>query len=316
MWAGTEADATKASWLAAAAALHSAPQDLEPCALRPREECELRPDGGGCIILLRHGESVWNRANRFTGWEDVPLSPLGEEQAVRAAGLLEDAGLAGCIDRVFTSSLKRTIKTSWLVQESLDLFNVAVTSDWRLNERMYGALTGLNKDTTRAFLGDEAFEALRQDPPPVDHDSCHNPASDRRFGSTPPAHLPIKESFVDTRERVMPYWRSEILPAAAGGQTVLVISSKNTLRSLLTGILDDARTPPEVSAQLTDLDVPNGAPLLYYPATHSFEPLGEEAFDPRLLAALAAASHDSSSSAPQWYDSSSSSGSSRAPAVA
>jgi 2,3-bisphosphoglycerate-dependent phosphoglycerate mutase len=123
------------------------------------------------VVLLRHGESTWNGANRFTGWHDVPLSSQGEQQAVEAARLLEASNV--CFDVVYTSTLKRTIKTAWMVLETLDAFTLPLVHSWRLNERMYGQLTGLNKAQTLEVLGDEAFELLRRTPPPIDPESCY-----------------------------------------------------------------------------------------------------------------------------------------------
>ena len=119
---------------------------------------------GGAVVLLRHGESTWNDANRFTGWHDVPLSERGEAQAKQVADMLREEGL--CFDAVYVSTLKRTIKTAWIILEQLDDFTVPVIASWRLNERNYGALTGLDKAETREFLGDERFEKLRRNPPP------------------------------------------------------------------------------------------------------------------------------------------------------
>ena len=138
---------------------------------------EVQCDKKGLIILLRHGESKWNAEDRFTGWHDVPLSAQGEDQAVEAAQALQAAGLDRCIDVVYASALKRTIKTAWLVLETLDDYTVPIEQAWQLNERMYGLLTGLNKKATRDYLGDELFEELRRDPPPLDRGSCYDPAS-------------------------------------------------------------------------------------------------------------------------------------------
>jgi len=250
---------------------------------------------------------------RFTGWYDVPLTPRGEREALDAADTLRSSGV--CVDVVFTSTLKRTIKTAWLVLEALDKFTVPISQRWRLNERMYGELTGLNKAEARAWLGDAGFEQLRRTPPPLERGSCFDPASSLSLrslvaagssgggleegygGATPRRGLvrqvPAAESFEDTRDRVLPCWQEEILPQALAGKTVLVISSKNTLRSLIQSITG---MPME---HAVDLDIPNGVPIVFYPETRSLtmvgsdRPLGsvppEVANDSRAVAASAAA---------------------------
>ncbi|EOD06164.1 hypothetical protein EMIHUDRAFT_428475 [Emiliania huxleyi CCMP1516] len=234
----------------------------------PEDECVIDPPcaPSGDIIFLRHGESEWNAANRFTGWVDVPLTQRGEAEALDAAAQLAAAGV--CVDVCYTSTLKRTIKTAWLVLEALDSFNTPVERRWRLNERMYGALTGLNKDETRRFLGESGFEELRRVPPPLERGSCYDPARSKGGEAAAAAEVPRAESFEDTTARVLPCWRDEILPAAQAGKTVLVVSSKNALRSLIAGIsglpLEDA----------VHLDVPNGAPLIFRPEDRSLTLLG------------------------------------------
>ena len=245
----------ESQWRAASAARQSVPppSDAE-CLLDPRDFCETN---GGRVILIRHGESTWNSDSnggpRFTGWHDVPLSAEGELQAGDAARALLEANV--CADVVYTSTLKRTIKTAWLLLEQLDAFTMPLVQSWRLNERAYGALTGHNKAETRAILGEAAFEQLRHTPPPVDPDSCYAPSSQSRFESVP--YIPLSESFEDARDRVMPYWSDEILPRAMKGETVLVISSKNLLRGLLMGISD---VP---AREICDLDIPNCVPLVW-----------------------------------------------------
>lgn len=164
---------------------------------------------------------------------------------------------------MYVSTLKRTIKTAWLILEKLDDFTVPVKHSWRLNERNYGALTGLNKAETRDFLGDERFEQLRRQPPPIESDSCYNPARSARFREVPEEELPTGESFEDCQERVRPFWKDEILPMAKAGRTVLIVSSKNLLRSLLVEITD---IPTNT---LVNVDIPNGVPILFDPATNT-----------------------------------------------
>lgn len=237
----------------------------EECLLEMRDFCTLT---GGAVVLLRHGESTWNDANRFTGWHDVPLSERGEAQAKQAAAMLRDEGL--CFDAVYVSTLKRTIKTAWTILEQLDDFTVPVVQSWRLNERNYGALTGLDKAETRDFLGDERFERLRRNPPPIEEGSCYDPARSPRFRSVPAEEMPTGESFEDCRERVRPVWRQEILPMAMAGKTVLVISSKNLLRSLFVEITS---IPTDT---LVHVDIPNGIPVVFCPATNTLRLLDRD----------------------------------------
>jgi 2,3-bisphosphoglycerate-dependent phosphoglycerate mutase len=263
-------DGVSPAWRAASLALGSLPpnEGSEECAVDPGDMC-LVPPATGRVIFLRHGESTWNQADRFTGWEDVPLSPAGEAQVAGAAEALEASGY--CFDAVYTSTLKRTIKTAWLLLEALDQFAIPLQQNWRLNERMYGALTGLNKRETREALGEAAFEELRRQPPPISPDSCYDPARSSRFSDVPAGELPKKESFEDTAARVLPFWKEEILPRAANGETVLIISSKNCLRALLMGVA--THVPPE---QMIDLDIPNCQPLVFDPASGSLELLRPE----------------------------------------
>tara|TARA_B110001452_G_scaffold17376_1_gene14095 strand:+ start:199 stop:1161 length:963 start_codon:yes stop_codon:yes gene_type:complete len=237
----------------------------EDCLLETRDFCAATE---GAVILLRHGESRWNEENRFTGWHDVPLSARGEEQAAQAAETLLREGI--CFDSVYVSTLKRTIKTAWVILEKLDDFTVPVKQSWRLNERNYGALTGLNKAETRDFLGEERFEEFRRQPPPIESDSCYNPARSQRFRSVPEEDLPTGESFEDCQERVRPFWRDEILPLAKAGRTVLVVSSKNLLRSLFVEITD---IPTNT---LVNVDIPNGVPILFDPATNTLRLLDDQ----------------------------------------
>jgi len=233
---------------------------------------------GGGVVFLRHGASLWNEADRFTGWHDVPLSPLGEKQAVAAAEICVQEGL--CFDLVYTSTLKRTVKTAWLLLEALDDYTVPIRHLWQLNERMYGGLTGLSKSLTRQAVGEERFEQLRNRPPPLSEGSCFDPALDSRFRSVPRAAVPNGESFEQTRERVRPVWENEILPQAAAGKMVLVISSKNLLRSLFAEIL---QIPTHA---LRDVDVPNGCPMFFDVASGSMRLLGPGAGSVRQLDGL------------------------------
>ena len=211
------------------------------------------------LILLRHGQSVWNQENRFTGWVDVPLSPLGLDEA-RAAGQLLRAG-GHEIDVVYTSLLKRAIKTSWVVLEELDTLWLPVHRSWRLNERMYGALQGLNKSETSARHGERRVKLWRRSyatrPPALTVDDPLWPGRDRRYSTLPAGEVPCTESLEDTFNRFMPYWLSDIAPALRQGQRVLIVAHGNSLRALvkhLDTISDD---------QITELDIPTGEPLIY-----------------------------------------------------
>lgn len=254
---------TGADWATAAANLARAPPPAEAmdCDLHPLDFCDLTSTK---VVLLRHGESEWNAGKpRFTGWHDVHLSEAGITQAMEAGQILLEHG--HCVEHVFVSNLKRTIKTAWVLLEAMDSYTVPVTQSWRLNERMYGALTGLDKKETERMLGKEGFEQLRRDPPPIASDSCFNPSRNPAFRSVPQASLPKKESFEDTRERVVPFWEDDLLPRMQAGQSLMVISSKNLLRSLLMAITD----LPE--QELVHLDIPNCQPLVYDPASRTLQ---------------------------------------------
>ncbi|KAL1521546.1 hypothetical protein AB1Y20_021205 [Prymnesium parvum] len=240
------------------------PAELEEaeCELNHLDFCDME---NGRIVLLRHGESEWNAGlPRFTGWSDVGLSARGVEQAAAAGRILLDHEV--CFEQVHVSNLKRTIKTAWTVLEAMDTFTVPIVQSWRLNERMYGALTGLDKVATERVLGEAGFEELRLDPPPLDDEnSCFDPSRNPAFRSVPAEALPKKESFADTRGRVLPYWEEELLPKALSGQDVLIVSSKNLLRSLFMAITD---LPEQV---LLHLDIPNCQPLMYDPKSQTLQ---------------------------------------------
>jgi 2,3-bisphosphoglycerate-dependent phosphoglycerate mutase len=211
------------------------------------------------LVLLRHGQSVWNEENRFTGWVDVPLSPLGLEEAAQAGRRLRARGYE--FDAAYTSVLRRAIKTLWIVLEELDQAWLPVHRSWRLNERMYGALQGLNKAETAAKHGDEQVKIWRRSyataPPPLDPSHEQWPGRDRRYASIPRDELPAGESLADTFHRFLPYWEGEIRPAIASGQRLLIVAHGNSLRALvkhLDGISD---------ADIVELNIPTGVPLVY-----------------------------------------------------
>jgi 2,3-bisphosphoglycerate-dependent phosphoglycerate mutase len=237
------------------------------------------------VVLLRHGESAWNRENRFTGWVDVPLNATGEEEAARAAGLLADEGYT--FDVAYTSMLKRAIKTLWIVLEGMDLMWIPVHKTWRLNERHYGALQGLDKAETAARHGEEQVQIWRRSydvpPPPLSRDDERFPGRDPRYADLSPDELPLTESLKTTQARVLPYWNDVIAPVVRSGKRVLIAAHGNSLRALvkyLDNVSDD---------DIVDLNIPTGIPLVYEldedlkPVRHNY--LG----DPEAAAAAAAA---------------------------
>lgn len=211
------------------------------------------------IVLLRHGESLWNRENRFTGWTDVGLSETGREEAIAAGRLLAREGYV--FDVAFTSVLKRAIKTLWLVLEEMDLMWLPVYNSWRLNERHYGALQGLNKAETAERHGMEQVMLWRRSydvpPPPLAPDDPRNPGRDPRYAALAPAELPRTESLKDTVARFLPYWHQQLAPAIRAGQRVLIAAHGNSLRALVKYLdtISDER--------IAELNIPTGIPLVY-----------------------------------------------------
>ena len=211
------------------------------------------------LVLLRHGESEWNHQNRFTGWADVDLTETGRAEAAEAAKALNTEGLD--FDRCYTSVLKRAIRTLWITLDGLDRMWLPVVRHWRLNERHYGALQGLNKAETAAEYGDEQVHVWRRSyatpPPALGHDDERHPRHDRRYRDLPPEELPLTESLADTVARFMPYWEREIAPAVAAGERVLVAAHGNSLRALVKHL--DGMTDEEI----TGVNIPTGMPLVY-----------------------------------------------------
>jgi 2,3-bisphosphoglycerate-dependent phosphoglycerate mutase len=207
------------------------------------------------LILLRHGQSQWNLEDKFTGWVDVDLTPQGEAEARKGGELIKAAGLV--IDTCFTSVLTRAIRTSWLALWGAGQTFVPEIKDWRLNERHYGGLTGLNKTETAAKHGAEQVKIWRRSydipPPPLPEGSPYDFAGDRRYAG---AILPTTESLKTTLERVQPYWQSDIAPRLAAGETLLVAAHGNSLRAivkLLFAVPDDA---------IVGVEIPTGNPLV------------------------------------------------------
>jgi 2,3-bisphosphoglycerate-dependent phosphoglycerate mutase len=211
------------------------------------------------LVLLRHGESTWNRENRFTGWTDVDLSERGLVEAQDAGRLLREGEY--CFDVAYTSVLKRAIRTLWIALDALDLLWIPVTKSWRLNERHYGALQGLNKAETAAKHGDAQTKIWRRSydipPPPVTVDDPRHPSHDPRYTGLSASELPLTESLKDTVARFLPYWHDTIAPAIASGQRVLIAAHGNSLRALVK-YLDNI---PE--SEIVELNIPTGIPLVY-----------------------------------------------------
>ncbi len=211
------------------------------------------------LVLIRHGESTWNRDNRFTGWADVDLSERGVSQAIESGRLLGQEGYQ--FDVAYTSVLKRAIRTLWLVLDELDQMWIPVHRSWRLNERHYGALQGLNKAETAARYGEAQVHVWRRSfdthPPALDEASEHYPGRDPRYAALSKSEVPVAESLADTIERFMPYWHQTIAPVVRAGRRVLVCAHGNTLRALAMYL--DNLTEDGILA----LNIPTGVPLVY-----------------------------------------------------
>nr|WP_290648506.1 2,3-diphosphoglycerate-dependent phosphoglycerate mutase [Aquisalimonas sp.] len=211
------------------------------------------------LVMLRHGQSVWNLENRFTGWYDVDLTEQGREEAHAAGELLRTHGYR--FDLAYTSVLKRAIRTLWIALDALDAMWIPVIKDWRLNERHYGALTGLNKAETAARYGEEQVHIWRRSyatpPPALDASDDRHPRFDPRYAGLSAQQLPATESLESTLQRVLPYWESDIAPTLKRRKTVLIAAHGNSLRALikhLQGISDEA---------ITSVEVPTGQPLVF-----------------------------------------------------
>lgn len=211
------------------------------------------------IVFMRHGESTWNLANRFTGWVDVDLTDKGVNEAKTAGRVLRDAGFK--FDLAYTSVLKRAIRTLWLALDEMDQMYLPIKNDWRLNERHYGALQGLDKGETAAKYGDEQVLVWRRsyDTPPPALDASDDRASfnDPRYAGLPQEQIPLTECLKDTVARVMPVWEQEIAPAIRAGKQILISAHGNSLRALIK-MLDNIS-----DADIVGLNIPNGQPLVY-----------------------------------------------------
>ena len=211
------------------------------------------------VVLLRHGESTWNQENRFTGWTDVDMSEKGREEAREAGRLLRGAHYV--FDNAYTSVLKRAIRTLWIALDELDAMWIPEEKSWRLNERHYGALQGLNKAETAAKHGEAQTKIWRRSydipPPPLTPDDPRHPSRDPRYASLKPSELPLTESLKDTVARFLPYWHETIAPSIRSGQRVLIAAHGNSLRALVKYLDDiDEQT-------IVELNIPTGIPLVY-----------------------------------------------------
>ncbi|MFJ1300574.1 2,3-diphosphoglycerate-dependent phosphoglycerate mutase [Pseudomonadota bacterium AL_CKDN230030165-1A_HGKHYDSX7] len=240
------------------------------------------------LVLMRHGESQWNLENRFTGWTDVDLTETGREQARKAGELLKQEGYV--FDLAYTSVLKRAIRTLWIALDAMDAMYTPVGINWRLNERHYGDLQGLNKAETAAKFGDEQVLVWRRAyaiaPEPLALDDERHPRFDSRYAKIPADQLPATECLKDTVDRVLPFWNESIAPAIRAGRRVLIAAHGNSLRALikhLDGISDD---------DIVNLNIPTGQPLVYEldddlrPIRHYY--LGDAAEIEAAMAAVAA----------------------------
>ncbi len=216
-------------------------------------------DSAGTLALLRHGQSTWNLENLFTGWTDVDLTEQGRAEAAEAGRLLAAEGIA--YDLAFTSVLKRAIRTLWIALDTMDRMWIPVERSWRLNERHYGALQGLDKAQTTALHGAAQVKIWRRSydvpPPPLAMDDPRHPRFDPRYAGLAPADLPATESLKDTLARVEPYWNARIAPELRAGRHVLVVAHGNSLRALVK-MLDGMS-----EADIVEFNIPTGVPIIY-----------------------------------------------------
>lgn len=211
------------------------------------------------LVLIRHGESLWNKENRFSGWVDVDLSEKGEQEAIAAGKSLKEAGFV--FDLAYTSMLKRAYRTLDLVLERMNLSHIEIRKTWRLNERHYGALQGLNKSETAAKYGEEQVQIWRRgydvDIPPLTKDSPMYPGNDPLYKDLQESEIPLSENLKQVVSRVLPYWESDIVPSIKSGRQIIIAASGNSLRALikyLEGVSD---------SDIVGVEMPTGIPLVY-----------------------------------------------------
>ena len=237
------------------------------------------------LVLIRHGESVWNQENRFTGWTDVDLSDRGREEARKGGQLLKEQGFT--FDLAYVSVLKRAIRTLWIVLDEMDLMWLPVQHSWRLNERHYGALQGLNKSETAAKFGEDQVKIWRRSydipPPPLETNDPRYPGNDPRYSNLSPSELPTTECLKDTIARFLPYWHDTLAPAVKSGKKVLVAAHGNSIRAIVK-YLDNVSEDEIVS-----LNIPTGIPLVYE-LDANLKPISRQYLgDPEEIAAAMAA---------------------------
>jgi 2,3-bisphosphoglycerate-dependent phosphoglycerate mutase len=211
------------------------------------------------LVLLRHGESTWNKENRFTGWTDVDLTEQGRKEAQTAGEVLKKEGYS--FDIAYCSVLKRALRTLWIVLDELDELWIPVEKTWRLNERHYGGLQGLNKSETAAKYGEDQVHVWRRSydipPPPLEKSDDRYPGSDPRYKDVPASELPLTECLKDTVDRFLPYWKDVIAPRVKAGEKVVIVAHGNSLRALVK-YLDDLS-----EEEILKLNIPTGVPLVY-----------------------------------------------------
>lgn len=211
------------------------------------------------IVLIRHGESIWNKENKFTGWADVGLSEKGKEEAIKAGQQLKKEGFT--FDLAYTSVLKRAIKTLWTVMDNMDLHWIPVINSWKLNERHYGALQGLNKAETAAKYGEDQVKIWRRSydtpPPALEKNDERFPGNDPRYATLTEKELPLTECLKDTVARVIPFWESEIAPKIKEGRKIIIAAHGNSLRALVK-YLDNIS-----DKDIVNLNIPTAMPLVY-----------------------------------------------------
>lgn len=237
------------------------------------------------LVLLRHGESTWNKENRFTGWTDVDLTDRGREEAKEAGRLLREGDFR--FDIAYTSVLKRAIRTCFIALDEMDQLWIPVERSWRLNERHYGALQGLNKSETTAEHGEAQVKIWRRSydipPPPLAREDDRHPSHDARYRGLDPAELPATESLKDTVARFLPFWHGTVAPAIRSGRRVLITAHGNSLRALVKHLdrISDA--------DIVELNIPTGIPLVYE-LNAALEPMSREYLgDPEAARAAAEA---------------------------
>ena len=241
------------------------------------------------IVLLRHGESSWNKENRFTGWTDVDLTEKGIEEAKQAGRLMKEAGFE--FDQAYSSVLKRAMRTLWLALEEMDRLWIPIQRNWRLNERHYGALQGLNKAETAAKYGDDQVLVWRRSydtpPPPLEFDDPRHPRFDARyaekFSGMGEKELPLTECLQDTVARFVPFWEGTIAPAVKSGKSVIVAAHGNSIRALVK-YLDNIS-----DADIVELNIPTGIPLVYELDDETLKPIRSYYLGDQEAAAKAAA---------------------------